>query len=353
MRYHVPTYLAFALLAVVTSHEHASAQDRVTISGTVLDAVSGQPIEGVEVSLRDMGLIVLTDSLGGFTLAEVPLGPHDLAIRREGYEERSGRLRVDQAGEMTLRMNPVGDPNVEKMTRILGRIRDADGGDGLEGASVSFPQLRLARVSDADGRFAFQDVPPGEYTMRVELLGYATREEVVAVVGGKILTLDLTLSVEPIELDPIEISVEARNFDLEMTGFYERRNTSSGTFITRERIEDRAPLFTTDIFQGLAGVKVIGGLGMGTQKAVVVAGSRALSFTTEPGRCFPSVWIDGQLVHQGSAGPGGEGPAFLDNLINPEEIAGVEIYASSAQVPVQYNLFSACGVIVLWTRQGR
>ena len=49
----------------------------------------------------------------------------------------------------------------------------------------------------------------------------------------------------------------------------------------------------------------------------------------------------------------GSGPAFIDNLIQPEQIAGIEIYASAAQVPLQYNLFSACGVIVLWTRTGR
>jgi hypothetical protein len=347
--------LVFALLAAVPPLHTAQAQDpdRVTINGTVLDAVTGQPLEGVEVSMRDLGMVVVTDSEGAFTLTEVPLGDQWLAISREGYQAIGGRLQVHQGGDMTLRMNPEGGPSPSDRSRIVGRVRDLDGGRGLEGAAVSFPQLRLTRVADADGRFSFQDVPPGQHAMTVELLGYSTREELVAVEGKKILTLDLTLAVEPIELDPIEVSVEARDFDLEMSGFYDRRGATSGTFITREKIEDRAPLFTTDIFQGLAGVKVIGGLGMGTQQAVVLQGSRALSFYSGPGQCSPAVWIDDQMVHQGDAGPTGGGPAFLNQFIQPDQIAGVEIYASAAQVPVQYNLHAACGVIVLWTRRGR
>ena len=168
----------------------------------------------------------------------------------------------------------------------------------------------------------------------------------MAVEGGKILTLDLALAVEPIELDPIEVSVEARNLDLELSGFYQRREATSGYFITREKIEERAHLYTTDLFRGMAGVKVIGGLGMGTQKAVLLTGSRSLSFSG--GACFPAVWIDGQMVHEG-----GGAPAFLDQLIGTEEIAGVEIYNSPASMPLQYNFRGACGVIVIWTRYGR
>ena len=89
---------------------------------------------------------------------------------------------------------------------------------------------------------------------------------------------------------------------------------------------------------------------MGTQRAVVLAGSRSLSFSGGGGPCYPAVWLDGQMVHAGSAGPMGSGPAFLDNFVQPDQIAGVEIYNSAASMPVQYNLHAACGVIVLWTR---
>jgi hypothetical protein len=152
--------------------------------------------------------------------------------------------------------------------------------------------------------------------------------------------------VEPIELEPIEVSVESRNLDLELSGFYDRREHTSGYFITREKIEERAPYYTTDLFQGMAGVKVLSSGWVGTQHAVLLTGSR--QYTNQP-VCYPSVWMDGQMVHQGE----GIEPAYLDNLIRPEEIAGVEVYNSPASVPLQYHLYSACGVIVMWTRYGR
>jgi hypothetical protein len=327
------------------------AQDQVTVTVTILDAVTGEPIQGVHVSVEDVELEMVSNSTGVLVFSDIRLGPHQLTLHREGYDTESGRLLVDKGGEMVIRMNPIGGPPSSAMSRVPGRIRDADGGGGLEGAAVSLSPLGLVKVTDSHGRFSFQDVPPGEYNLTVELLGYATRDELVRVEGGKILTLDLTLAVEPIELDPIEVSVEARNLDLEISGFYQRREATSGYFITREKIEERAPLYTTDLFRGMAGVKVIGALGMGTQKAVLLTGSRDLSFGG--GRCWPAVWMDGQMVHQGSASPVPQGPAFLDQLIHPDDIAGIEIYNSAASMPIQYNLHGGCGVIVLWTRYGR
>jgi len=347
--------LALVLFSAILPPAHLLGQDpaKVTLEGKVLDAVSGRPLEGVTVMVSDLGLRVVSDLDGAFVLAGVPLGPHQLTIQKEGYEELAGRLRVDQGGEMVFRMRPLGGPDATELSLIRGRVRDIDGGGLLGGATVSLRQLGLVQITDSDGAFLFEEVPEGQYTIAVELLGYSTREESVAVRAGKRISLALALAVQPIELEPIEVSVEARNFDLEMTGFYQRREASSGIFITREKILERAPLFTTDIFQGLAGVRVVGGLGMGTQKAVVVSGSRALSFSSEPGLCYPAVWLDGQLVHSGSAGSMVDGPAFLEQLVNPDMLAGVEIFSGAARIPVQFNVYSACGVIVLWTRQGR
>ena len=145
--------------------------------------------------------------------------------------------------------------------------------------------------------------------------------------------------------------MEARSHDLEISGFYTRRAETSGYFITRERIEDRAPLYTTDLFRGVAGIKVVPA---GTlRNAVVLTGSRSISLGGS-GFCFPTVWMDGQMVHQGTAGsiPGFRGPAFLDQLVHPDDIAGIEVYNSAASMPVQYNLHAACGAIVIWTRHG-
>jgi len=328
----------------------ASTQDttRVTIQGTVIDSRSGLPLESVEVSLPDLEMAIRTDSTGAFFLAGIPVGTYHLTLEKRGYERAEGPLEVFRPGSMVIRLAPTA-PTRPESSRIKGIVKELDSHRSLEGALVSIEGVRLNRVTDSDGRFELTDIPPGDRQLTVSLLGYTTRTDSIAVPPASILTLDVALTVEPIELAPITVSVERRSFDLELSGFYQRRDATSGLFITQERIEDRAPLYTTDLFRGLAGVKVVGGLGMGTQNAVVLAGSRALSFSGG-GPCYPAIWIDGQMVHQGTAGPMGGGPAFLDNFIQPEQIAGIEIYNSAASMPLQFNLFSACGVIVIWTK---
>ncbi len=345
-------FLCFSLtLSIGTLPSSAVlAQDttRVTILGTVIDSRSGLPIERVEVTLSDLGVVTLTDPAGAFFLADIPLGTYQLNLRKEGYETAEGPLEVFSQGSVVIRLAPTAAANRES-SRIVGTVTDLDSRDPLEGALVSIEGVQLNRITDSDGRFELTDIPPGNRQLSVELIGYSTRTESITVPAASILTLDVGLTVEPIELDPVFVSVERRSFELELAGFYERRESTSGLFVTRERIEERAPLNTTDLFRGLAGIRVVGGLGMGTQQAVVLAGSRALSFSGGGGACYPTVWIDGQMVHEGTAGPMGGGPAFLDNLIQPDQIAGLEIYNSSASMPVQYNLYGGCGVIVIWT----
>jgi hypothetical protein len=327
--------------------------EKVTIRGTVVDGLTNRPLDGAIAMLEDLEIRVVTGPDGTFVMTEVPLGPHQLTVQRDGYETRSGRLTVQQAGDMVLPIMPIGDQLSSQMSRIRGIVRDLERDEPIGGVEVSLQPLAQTRLTDADGRFSFDNVPPGDFIISAQLMGYAVREEPLTVAEAKIVTLELGLAADPIELEPIEVSVEAREFGLEISGFYQRRESTSGMFMTRERIEQRAPLFTTDLFRGLAGVKVLGGLGMGTQNAVVLAGSRAMSFTTTPEECHPAVWIDGQMIHQGASSPINDGPAFLDEYIQPDQIAGIEVYSSSASVPVQYNLYAGCGVIVIWSRTGR
>jgi hypothetical protein len=238
---------------------------------------------------------------------------------------------------------------------IQGTVVDSGSGQPLEGAVASIADLGLSVETDSSGRFSLFGVPPGQHTLSVELFGYYGQEELVTVNDGSTVSLTLALAVAPFQAAPLEVSVEGRDYDLELSGFYDREESTSGVFITPEDIEDRRPTFTTDLFRGIPGTKVAGGLGFGTQAAVVLQGSRSLSLLEHnpQNECYPAIWIDGQMVHSGSVGFMEDEPAFVDDLIRPDQIAGVEVYSGAARVPVQFNLYSACGVIVFWTKRGQ
>ena len=61
--------------------------------------------------------------------------------------------------------------------RIAGQVRDDAGKQGLAGASSRSqpaPRSPLRLLTDSDGRFAFDDLPPGEFNVTATLSGYAT-----------------------------------------------------------------------------------------------------------------------------------------------------------------------------------
>ena len=55
------------------------------------------------------------------------------------------------------------------------------------------------------------------------------------------------------------------------------------------------------------------------------------------------LWVDGQRV------PGAE----LDEVVPPDDIAGIEFYTSMAGVPAQYleRQNRACGTLLVWTKK--
>jgi TonB-linked SusC/RagA family outer membrane protein len=84
----------------------ASAQTR-TVTGTVTDAQTGQPIEGARVAIRGTTLATATGAAGQFTLGNVPAGEVTVTIRHIGNNPVDIRLVV---GQNDLRATLTRDP---------------------------------------------------------------------------------------------------------------------------------------------------------------------------------------------------------------------------------------------------
>lgn len=319
---------------------------RVTVEGTVLNGVTGKPIRGAEINLSDLGLRVLSDTGGSFLLADLVLGTYHLSIRADGFQSVDGEFRVERAGAFTVRLRPLGGGGEPEYGQIRGTVRDRESGKALEGALTTLSPSSQSTLTDADGRFSFQEVPPGDLLLKIEYLGYGTVTDSNAVPSGHLVTVDVGLAVTPIELDPIQVEVEPLLISLALGGFYDRREGISGTFITQHQIASKHPTYTSDIFNNLPGVRIIGSIGL--DRAVILRSGARLSLSGLPELCGPTVYLDGMLMERG--GPGSRS-AFLDRIIRPDQIAGIEVYTNPATVPLQYKeVGSDCGVIVFWSR---
>src|SRR5690554_1889222 len=79
---------------------------------------------------------------------------------------------------------PIGLAAQDRDGSIAGAVYDADGGQPLVGASVVLLEAHRQEVTRQDGSFVFADVHPGEYTVVVDLIGYATDRRFVRVDPG-------------------------------------------------------------------------------------------------------------------------------------------------------------------------
>lgn len=114
---------------------------------------------------------------------------------------------------------------------IVGRIV-AEGGGPIAGATVQLLQrartLRQMPTND-DGRYLFVGLPEGEYTVRVETVGYRVERELVRLDAGERRTLDLVVAPEPVALGAVEVIVPPVRI--------ERESTEFGTELTATQIQ--------------------------------------------------------------------------------------------------------------------
>ncbi len=341
-----PSLLACLAIALHTGAGAVTAQaperEFVAITGKVIDAVTGGPIAGVAVVLEGTGLRFETNAAGEFTVNRIAIGGYRLQLTHPEYNPAVGDFNVFRAGGFQTSMAPVILSGSEVITGIMGVLSDGYTGAPLAGARVQLDGGQGGTLTDGRGRFMLEELAAGWHVIGFSQFGYATRSDSIEVIRGRVTNVQASLSVDPVQLAPLEVVVERREVALQKTGFYERQSEGFGEFIDREDIEFRGPAEMTDMFQGLPGVLVHA---QGIDKSIVLRSGRIGDL--DGNFCYPRVYLDDILVHRG-----GDEPAGIDHLLTPGVVAGVEIYPSTAGMPAQYSSTgAACGVILIWTRR--
>lgn len=208
-------------------------------------------------------------------------------------------------------------------------------GAAVNGAQVSVAGTNIQGYTDSDGRLRLAPIAAGPARLTVRRLGFRATSADITIASNR-ATLDTVQLVEVAHrLNPITVRGALRSYNGRMAGFYDRRNHGFGHFFTRAEIEDSHVSRLSDLFRRVPGARMVSTDVI--QNAVRFRG--ALD-------CPPLLWLDGT--------PAASSEYDLDTM-DPLSIEGIEIYSGPSEVPVQYRPpldVQACGVIVVWTRQG-
>jgi len=331
--------LANAVSVPPTAAQETQEAATVTVTGNVVDEATGESVPGVIVVVEELGLTVLTDTVGQFVIADVPRGLYSLQLFHTDYERLDGDLRIDRPGEFFLGMKPIQDPNDGMITGIVGVVTDQVSGDPIPEVVVNAPGVGRATTTNADGRFSLPDLSPGRHEVAFSHLGHRQRSETLEIQAGHATRVHVVLVVDAIALDPIEVAVDRRDRNLENAGFYQREEDGWGHFVDRDDIENWMPSRITDALMRLPGVATVTDPQMPSRQY--------LAFRKMGTHCFPAVYLDGLKVGSG------RGPAEINDILDPMVVAGIEVYRRQGGMPPQYlGMGSDCGVVVIWLRRG-
>ena len=282
-------------------------------------------------------------------------------IDRAGRGARSAAATFSRAAMLLLSVARMASAQGE----ISGRVLSPDSGRApVPGAEASISKIGRKAVSDSSGRFRLKDIPPGEYVVFLRAVGFQSESSVVAIDQDEVVSWDVVLTRSTGTVLPGRvITAPGATPTAKLAEFTERRMAGIGHFIGREQLAkaEGGLRKTGDLIAILPGVNARKG-----SNKVWIATGRATStgcafctmsveqlsqFDVAAGArpaCYMDVYVDGAMVFD-SRHP--ENGLFDVNSIPPEQIAGIEVYSSAAQVPAKYNRTgNGCGVLLIWTR---
>jgi hypothetical protein len=136
--------------------------DTGTVKGTVKDAFSGNPIEGVTVEVVATGLSAVTNESGEYTITDVPAGVQGIKASKTGYSDVIKTVNISRQTIVTVDFELVPEPLKKLIIDAPSEvfcgdeftviIKDEDG-NLIEGASVTF--ACETKTTDMNGKVVF------------------------------------------------------------------------------------------------------------------------------------------------------------------------------------------------------
>ncbi|MHB1073033.1 MAG: TonB-dependent receptor plug domain-containing protein [Gemmatimonadaceae bacterium] len=218
---------------------------------------------------------------------------------------------------------------------LAGTVMDT-AGHPLAAVEFTLPGSSARAISDDAGHFRMAGLPEGSIVLRARRIGY--RLTSIPLETAKLPPeVRITLRAIPIELPPVVVQAASGGFARDLYGFYERKlRGTGGRYITRADLRRMQSLRLTDALRALVpGVQV------------ARRGSFVNTIRFRGSRCPPLVWLDGTPALAGE---------FDIDVVDPETISGMEVYAGVATVPAEFRTargVESCGVIAIWSRNDR
>ncbi|MFY7922648.1 MAG: carboxypeptidase regulatory-like domain-containing protein, partial [Gemmatimonas sp.] len=338
----------------------------VTLVGEVRSAGNKSPLANATVSVEwpewvfgkkstvreEVRRTARTDSVGRYVLCGAPrgtvvsaqawqasdsTGSIEFGIPESAYAVLSLFVDIRASAPTAAAQNAAGPAPVRSGAGIVrGAVRTSTAA-ALPGAIVRVIGSGAAVRPDTMGSFFIVDAVGGTKTVEARAIGYVPERRAVQLEPGVPLEVSFALNKRSVLLDTVRV-VAGRTLPYDVQALERRWRQGQGTFLDGATVRDRANNMITNALTGIPGIRIVSGRGWGNN-----IGGR--SFTGA--ECRATLFLDGFRLSTP-----GQYPATLDEMVAPDEVAVLEVYARSSTVPAEYLTMDGCGVVAVWTKRG-
>ncbi len=351
---------AFWLLWIGTLGAQSRPNTHVTLVGMVHDTL-GRAVPGALVRVRRSAVSVQSDTAGRFTVP-VLAGAIVIEVSRDGFPPLAIDVNIRSADRDTLDVFLFGALPARQSSTVLASSGDQRGidsaprldsaraetsvrrrprtlrgyvtdttGRALAGAIVELTTQQRSVVTDSTGSYELSQLSAGAVLVRVRRIGFAPRTFTTNISAVDAVIVDIPLVARGQVLSRVTVSSDAVRRNTKLNGFFERKSSGFGQFITRDQFEARNLLRFSDIFNTMTGV-------------VAAQDSRGRRRLYGRGRCEMSIFLDGMniIIPDGTS---------VDDFLDLYEIDAVEVHNRVTGLPAEFSgRANACGVVAAWTK---
>ena len=221
----------------------------------------------------------------------------------------------------------------------------------ISGATVLIVGTNRGALTNADGEYTIVNVPTGEHTLRVQMIGYARMERAITVAADQVTSADFQLATQALSLDEVVVTGTA--------GAARKREV--GNSIAQLNVSEVIePVASVDqLLQSRApGMVVTEASGMaGSGAQIRLRGTVSVSQSNQP-----LIYVDGVRVKSDAykknvppgdfSGRSGNVTASPLSDIDPGDIDRIEVIKGAAATTL-YGTEASAGVIQIFTKRGQ
>lgn len=208
---------------------------------------------------------------------------------------------------------------------IVVSIVDDETGDPIIGAVIKIKNMPDA-ATDQNGKATIEGLPAGRIEVDIRAIGYLGRRDYLGIQNGATKEQRFGLAFTGEQMPELVVSARREKLMGRYQDYHRREAAGSGVFIGWQEISQKGYSRLGDALRNVRGVRVQ----CRTQDCTIM-----MARSTQ---CSPTVWVDGtENTYFGANMPIGD-------------IYGIEVYRGAGEIPAEYAGNSACGAVVLWTK---